>query len=110
MNLQPSEIILLSNTENYINEKLNILEKKGFAQSKIKLDNFNNVSNQFQANLIIELNQVRKINNLEFQGYSQFPAGIKKVFLRKYQSKPFNKNIIKKIHSDFNSLPFVNQV
>ena len=95
LNLKASEIIQLSNTENYINEKLNILEKKGFAQSKIKLDNFNTSNNQFQADLIIELNQVRKINNLVFQGYSQFPNGIKKVFLRKYQSKPFNKNIIK---------------
>lgn len=110
LNLKSSEIIQLSNTENFIIEKLNILEKKGFAQSKIKLDNFNKLNNQFQADLIVELNQVRKINNLEFQGYSQFPVGIKKVFLRKYQSKPFNKSIIKKIHSDFNSLPFVNQV
>jgi hypothetical protein len=109
LNLQSSEIILISEIENFINEKLNILEKKGFAQSKIKLDNFNTSNNQFQADLIIELNQVRKINNLVFQGYSQFPIGIKKVFLRKYQSKPFNKSIIKKIHSDFNSLPFVTQ-
>ena len=110
LNLKANETILLSNTENYINEKLNILEKKGFAQSKIKLDNFNKTGNLLQADLIIELNQVRKINNLVFQGYSQFPVGIKKVFLRKYKSKPFNKDMIKKIHSDFNSLPFVSQI
>ncbi len=110
LNLKASEIILLSSTEIYINEKLNILEKKGFAQSKIKLDNFHKTNNQLQADLIIELNQIRKINNLVFQGYSQFPNGIKKVFLRKYQSKPFNKNVIKKIHSDLNSLSFVTQI
>ena len=109
LNLKTSEIILLSNIENYINEKLNILEKKGFAQSKIKLDNFYKKNNQLQADIIIELNKVRKINNLVFQGYNQFPNGIKKVFLRKYQSKPFNKSIIKIIHSDFNALPFVTQ-
>lgn len=109
LNLQSSEIIPISDIENFINEKLNILEKKGFAQSKIKLNNFKTSNNQFQADLIIELNQVRKINNLVFQGYSQFPSGIKKVFLRKYQSKPFNKSIIKKIQSDFNALPFVTQ-
>ena len=109
LNLKKSQIILLSNTENFINEKLNLLEKKGFAQSKIKLNNFNKTNSQLQADLIIELNQVRKINNLIFQGYNQFPNGIKKVFLRKYQSKPFNKSIIKKIHSDFNALPFVTQ-
>jgi hypothetical protein len=109
LNLKTSEIILLSNTENYINEKLNVLEKKGFAQSKIKLDNFYKSNNQLQANIRIELNKVRKINNLVFQGYNQFPNGIKKVFLRKYQSKPFNKAIINKIHTDFNSLPFITQ-
>ncbi|MES2864317.1 MAG: hypothetical protein V4666_09390 [Bacteroidota bacterium] len=110
LNLKSSETILLSNIEKFINEKLNILEKKGFAQSKIKLDNFNKTENKLQANLIIELNQVRKINNLVFQGYNQFPVGIKKVFLRKYQSRPFNKDVIKKIHSDFNSLSFVTQI
>ena len=40
LNLTTSEIILLSDTENYMNEKLNVLEKKGFAQSKIQLRNF----------------------------------------------------------------------
>ena len=40
LNLTKSEIIPLSNTENFINEKLDILERNGFAQSKIKLDNF----------------------------------------------------------------------
>lgn len=109
LTIKSSETILLSNLENFINEKLSILEKKGFAQSKIKLENFNKTENKLQAHLIIELNQVRKINNLVFQGYNQFPNGIKKVFLRKYQSKPFNKSVIKKIHSDFNSLPFVTQ-
>lgn len=109
LNIKANETILLYTTENYINEKLTILEKKGFAQSKIKLINFNKINNQLQAHLIIELNNIRKINNLVFQGYNQFPNGIKKVFLRKYQSKPFNKDVIKKIHSDFNSLPFVTQ-
>jgi hypothetical protein len=110
LSITTSEIMLLSNTENYINEKLNVLEKKGFAQSKIQLRNFTKTNNQLQADLIIELNKIRKINQLVFQGYSQFPEGIKKVFLRKYNAKPFNKDVIKKIHSDFNALPFVSQI
>jgi hypothetical protein len=110
LSLTTSEIILLSNTENYINEKLNILEKKGFAQSKIQLKNFTKTNNLLQADLVIKLNKIRKINQLVFQGYSQFPEGIKKVFLRKYNAKPFNKDVIKKIHSDFNALPFVSQI
>ena len=110
LQLTNSEIIPLSNTENYINEKLNVLEKKGFAQSKIKLDNFTKSNNQLQANLLVDVNKIRKINQLVFQGYSQFPEGIKKVFLRKYNAKHFNKDLIKKIHSDFNALPFVSQI
>jgi hypothetical protein len=110
LSITTSEIMLLSNTENYINEKLNVLEKKGFAQSKIQLKNFTKTNNLLQADLVIKLNKIRKINQLVFQGYSQFPEGIKKVFLRKYNAKPFNKDVIKKIHSDFNALPFVSQI
>lgn len=110
LNLNKSEIIPISETETFINNKLAVLEKKGFAQSKIKLDNFVTSNNLFQADLLVELNQIRKINNLIFQGYTQFPSGIKKVFLKKYQSKPFNQEIVKKINSDFNSLPFVKQI
>ena len=110
LNLTKSEIIPLSNTENFINEKLDILERNGFAQSKIKLDNFIKSNIQLQANLLVDVNKIRKINQLVFQGYSQFPEGIKKVFLRKYNAKPFNKDIIKKIHSDFNTLPFISQI
>ena len=110
LNLTKSEIIPLSNTENFINEKLDILERNGFAQSKIKLDNFIKSNNQLQANLLVDVNKIRKINQLVFQGYRQFPEGIKKVFLRKYNAKPFNKDVIKKIHSDFNTLPFVSQI
>ena len=110
LNLTTSEIILLSKTENYMNEKLNVLEKKGFAQSKIQFKNFTKTNNLLQADLVIELNKIRKINQLVFQGYDQFPEGIKKVFLRKFNAKPFNKDVIKKIHSDFNALPFVSQI
>lgn len=110
LQLSTSEIIELANTENFINEKLDILERNGFAQSKIKLDNFIKSNNQLQANLLVDVNKIRKINQLVFQGSSQFPEGIKKVFLRKYNAKPFNKDVIKKIHSDFNTLPFVSQI
>ena len=110
LGLTTSEIIRLSNTENFINEKLNVLEKKGFAQSKMQLRNFTKTNNLLQADLLVELNKIRKINELVFQGYNQFPEGIKKVFLRKYNAKPFNKEVIKKIHSDFNALPFVSQI
>lgn len=110
LNIKESEIIPISETETFINNKLAILEKKGFAQSKIRLDNFITSNDLLQADLIVESNKIRKINNLVFQGYTQFPSGIKKVFLKKYQSKPFNQEIVKKINSDFNSLPFVKQI
>ncbi|SEP96523.1 BamA/TamA family outer membrane protein [Flavobacterium urocaniciphilum] len=109
LNLSDNSFIPIYDSENFLNNKLAILEKKGFAQAKIKLDNFSKTYNILQADLCIELNAIRKINNLVFKGYDQFPNGIKKVFLKKYQSKPFNQDIVKKINNDFNSLPFVKQ-
>ena len=110
LNSKESETISMIETENFLNNKLAILEKKGFAQAKIKLENFSKTNNILEADLAVELNSARKINNLVFQGYDQFPSGIKKVFLKKYQSKPFNQDIVKKINNDFNSLPFVRQI
>ena len=109
LNLSDKSLITINDSEIFLNNKLAILEKKGFAQAKIKLDNFSKTNTILQADLFIELNAIRKINNLVFKGYNQFPNGIKKVFLKKYQSKPFNQDIVKKINNDFNSLPFVKQ-
>ncbi len=109
LNLSDKSLITINDSEIFLNNKLAILEKKGFAQAKIKLDNFSKTNTILQADLCIELNAIRKINNLVFKGYNQFPNGIKKVFLKKYQSKPFNQDIVKKINNDFNSLPFVKQ-
>ena len=59
-------MLCFTNYHDLLNEKLDILERNGFAQSKIKLDNFIKSNNQLQANLLVDVNKIRKINAINF--------------------------------------------
>lgn len=103
-------ILLMADVENYLNAKIQILEKKGYALAKLKLIDFKTQQLSLEANLHLELNSIRKINKVVISGYSDFAKGIKKLYEKKYASKTFNQETIKSIYNDFNNLPFVNQI
>lgn len=109
LGLTTDKIVLISETESFLNTQLAILERKGYALAKLRLENFTQENNQLQAFLIVDLNIIRKINSLVFKGYDNFPKGVKKVYERKYKQKPFNQELVKNINRDFNTLPFVIQ-
>ena len=109
LGLTTDRIVLISETESFLNTQLAILERKGYALAKLRLENFTQENNQLQAFLIVDLNIIRKINSLVFKGYDNFPKGVKKVYERKYKQKPFNQELVKNINRDFNTLPFVIQ-
>lgn len=109
LGLTTDRIVLISETESFLNTQLAILERKGYALAKLHLENFTQENNQLQAFLIVDLNIIRKINSLVFKGYDNFPKGVKKVYERKYKQKPFNQELVKNINRDFNTLPFVIQ-
>lgn len=110
LEIESDKQLLLLDIENYLNTKLNLLEKKGYAQAKLKLINFKIQQTSLEANLHLELNAIRKINKLVVSGYSDFPKGVKKLYEKKYAGITFNQETVKTIYKDFNSLPFVNQV
>ena len=109
LGLTTDKIVLISETESFLNTQLAILERKGYALAKLHLENFTQENNQLQAFLIVDLNIIRKINSIVFKGYDNFPKGVKKVYERKYKQKPFNQELVKNINRDFNTLPFVIQ-
>ena len=109
LGLTTDKIVLISETESFLKTQLAILERKGYALAKLRLENFTQENNQLQAFLIVDLNIIRKINSLVFKGYDNFPKGVKKVYERKYKQKPFNQELVKNINRDFNTLPFVIQ-
>lgn len=110
LELNTDKQLLLSEVENFLNNKLRLLEKKGYALAKLKLIDFKVETSILTAHLFVELNTIRKINKFVIAGYSDFPKGVKKLYDKKYAQKTFNQETVKTIYKDFNSLPFVNQV
>ncbi len=105
-----SLLIPLYNTENWITEKLKLLENKGFALAKLQLTEYEISNHKLFAKLNVKLNNIRTVNELIILGYDKFPKNLKKDFEKKIKKQLFNKNLVNRVYSDFNSLPFVNQI
>ena len=97
-------------TETFLKQTLNKLEKKGFALSKIKLVNLKKQHNYIIANLDLQLGQQRQLNGIVIRGYEKFPEGHLKNIQRTYKNKVFNQENLKKIHDDFAKFRFVKQI
>lgn len=103
-------IIPYSETENYLNKTIYLLEKKGYPLAKLKLENIRKEKNRLIARLNIQLNNYRKINDLVIRGYDKFPTGHHLVLANNFKNKPFNQDNLKKIYDRFNSFHFVKQL
>lgn len=101
--------LLFSETENFMNQTLNSLEKNGYSLARLKLVNFKKIKNSLYAELNIEIGNKRQLNDIVINGYDKFPEGHKKNITRLYKSKIFNQENLKKIHDDFESFRFVRQ-
>ena len=97
-------------TETFLKQTLNKLEKKGFALSKIKLVNLEKQHNYIIANLDLQLGQQRQLNGIVIRGYEKFPEGHLKNIQRTYKNKIFNQENLKKIYDDFAKFRFVKQI
>lgn len=99
-----------SGAENWIQNKLYLLEKKGYSLAKLKLTNFKETNNILYAKLTVELNSKRKTDELIILGYDKFPRNYKHQFNRKIKNKIFNQDLVSKINDDFNNLRFITQI
>lgn len=103
-------IIPYSETENYLNKTINLLEKKGYPLAKLNLDNIKKENKHLIAKLSIQLNNYRKINDIVIRGYDKFPIGHQLVLAKNFKNKPFNQDNLKKIYDRFNTFRFVKQL
>lgn len=101
--------IRFEETENFLNEILAKLERKGFSLARLKLVNFKKEKNALFAELVLEAGNHRQLNDIVINGYEKFPEGHKKNIKRLYRNKTFNQENLKKINDDFNKFRFVNQ-
>jgi len=100
--------------ENFLNQKIIEAEKKGFALSKIKLENIKRKNLIIYADLNFKSEKKRTVNsiiltqiNLEEKNF--FPKGHLKQLNKKYLNKTFNQQTVKKLYDDINNFEFVTQ-
>lgn len=107
-------IIAYKDIEFFLNQRIVDAEKKGFALSKIKLENIKRKNLTIYADLNFKSEKKRTINsiilsqtNTEEKKY--FPQGHLKQLNKKYLNKTFNQETIKELYNDINNYEFVTQ-
>lgn len=101
--------IAISETENFMNSCLLLLESKGYSLAQLKLINHRKENNTLFADLSLIAEKIRTLDDIVINGYDKFPEGHKKNIKRLYSNKVFNKENLKKIYDDFAKLRFVSQ-
>lgn len=111
LNLKSDSLkIALSETENFMNTALLLLEKKGYSLARLQLVNFKKGNNKLSADLSLAAEKIRTLDDIIINGYDKFPAGHKKQIKRLYRKKVFNQENLKKLHADFEKFRFVNSL
>lgn len=108
-------VLAYEETEAFLNRSLLLLEKKGFAMAKLKLINIQKSKQALFADLQFDSGKPRQLNSIvvqfaETNKKNSFPEGHLKQINRKYKNRPFNQEIVKKIHNDFEKIRFVSQI
>lgn len=101
--------IALSETEDFMNTSLNLMENKGFSLAQLQLINFRKCNKSLCADLSLKAEKIRTLDDIVINGYDKFPEGHKKQIKRNYRNKVFNQENLKKLHNDFEKLQFVTQ-
>lgn len=107
-------IIDYDKVEKFLNQKIIDAEKKGFALSKIKLENIRRKNLIIFADLNFKSEKKRSVNSIIINTADQnsnvfFPKGHLKQLNKKYLNKTFNQEITKELYQDINSFEFAAQ-
>jgi Haemolysin secretion/activation protein ShlB/FhaC/HecB len=96
-------------SETYLNDISKKVESKGYSVSKVRLKNIATSHKTIKADLDIELDTKRTLNEIVITGYDKFPIGFKKKLEKNLKNKTFNRESLEKISSYFKSISFVRQ-
>lgn len=101
--------IAFSESETFMNNTLNSLEKKGYSLAKLQLVDFKKEKNNLYAELNINLSNQRQINDIVIVGFDKFPESHRINIKRLYRRKTFNQENLRKISNNFNQFQFARQ-
>ncbi|HEU4495587.1 MAG TPA: hypothetical protein VFR70_00905 [Flavobacterium sp.] len=106
------EVLVLpfSETEQFLNDALKRLEKKGYPLAKLRLADIKNADGVMSAVLDFKAEKRREVDGIVINGYDKFPEGHKREIWRRYRNKVLSQETLKKIHDDFDRFQFVSQV
>lgn len=99
--------IPIQNTENYLKNLITKLAEQGYAISTARLKNHQFSNNILHADLDLHLDTLRRIDQLVFTPYSNFPAGIKNQLVKTYEKQPFTEGITTDLQKEMLQFPFI---
>lgn len=111
---QDTIIIPYNEIENFLNQQIINAEKRGYALSKIKLDNIKSKNSIIFADLNFKSEKKRTVNSIILNQTNPnekeyFPKGHLKQLNKKYLHQTFNQEIIKELYDDINTFEFISQ-
>ncbi|MFN8274327.1 MAG: hypothetical protein U0X58_05530 [Flavobacteriaceae bacterium] len=101
--------IAYSETENYLQQTLNQLEKKGWALSQIKLTKLKRREQKLYAELEVKTETERHFDDIVIKGEVNFPASHLKQLKRIYRKRAFTQQNLKNLASEIDKFRFIRQ-
>jgi len=104
---EPTKTIAIQNTESFLKNIVEKLAKKGYSISTVKLTNHQFLNDIITADLDLHLDEQRRIDQLVFTPYNNFPTGIKQRLIKKYEKQPFTDAVTNELQKEMSQFPFI---
>jgi len=104
---EPTKTIAIQNTESFLKNIVEKLAKKGYSISTVKLINHQFLNDIITADLDLHLDEQRRIDQLVFTPYNNFPTGIKQRLIKKYEKQPFTDAVTSELQKEMSQFPFI---
>lgn len=104
---ESTKTIAIQYTESFLKSIVEKLAKKGYSISTVKLTNHQFMNDMITADLDLHLDEQRRIDQLVFTPYNNFPTGIKQRLIKKYEKQPFTDAVTHELQKEMSQFPFI---
>lgn len=101
--------ITYSETESYLQQILNKLEKKGWALSQVRLKNIRKENQKLLAEIEVKTESERRFDDIVIKGDANFPASHLIQLKRVYKKRVFTQQNLKNLASEIDKFRFIRQ-
>ena len=107
---EPYQTLAIETTSVFLESLVSKLAQKGYSISTAQLTNHVVNENILCANLDLKLDHERRIDQLIFTPYNNFPKGIKQRLIKKFEKQPFTEGTTSAIQKEMEQFPFIKTV